>query len=886
MTATPSVVPTHLVLSAAHQSKLAKYAVPVEVALEAGVRTVSTADDLPDELAHCAAQVPGILFAHRTMAGRVVHQYCPDVPADPDHKYLFPVGVGSVLSVHPRMADRVGTATRVLVVEGTKQQLAVVANAPADLLVIGIQGAQAWSRDGVPMTELDRLAVTAAGEPREVTIWFDADWTAKLEVWSAAERLGAHLRTVGASNVRYVRMPAGAKAGADDYLAGRDAATRPGVVASLIEQATDRLGRKPKAKVRATTTGQRDRLVVDWVMGQVREPATERDGVTVPGSVVADFALRIRSSSEVIDDLNLDARVGSFAGVDHTLEIAVGTGETRQEWVIPNVSDVELAGGRNVNSKAAITAILARVPGGEGTRLWWKTSAADQIIAAARGASADAPTSVTALRTGWHQRDGVWGYLHNGGFVTANGQSDACRSSLPGSAGKVWFTAAEPVGSQQLRDDVATVVALLDQVNDVGPVAVLEGAGTYTLTGAPPEMGVYCHGQPGSGKTTLVWAWQARFGVELHDRAMYSPNSTVGALGAVGAGLHHAAVVVDDVTTGSMTPKELEARVAAIDALARRSYGGGSVGRQRLARNETGIGRGSYAHEAPDEASPLVVLSGEFLPPATMESLVQRLLAVELTYGGSFKGKEAVAAFEGAASSGAMNRATGGFIRWVATEVERMGGHEAYVAIVERLRVSFAEKLAREFPETLGAEGVHSRARMVPAGAIAGWALWLKFARACGAIGSDEQVKELARRGYEAIAKLAERQVVELSVDTSPSAVILARLRELVAGGSAQFYDDRSDNVTAVVIGRKLVRPRNLPGGHVALLPGQVAKALGGGVTASDVRARLADVASATHHNVRVGDEIPQAILVPYEVWARVDAATIENDDPAPREEY
>lgn len=871
MSTTPTTVPTHLVLSPHHQELLMDSAVPVEFALAAGVRTVALPDDLPEGLEWLAGQVPGLLFQHQTMDGRHVAQYRPDRPADADRKYVFAVGAGSVLSVHPSMRDRIDTAERAVIVEGTKQALAVAAVAPDDVLVVGIQGCTAWSRNGVPLPELDRLARRADGTARMVTVWFDADWSSNADVWASADRLVRHLRTVGAAEVRLVRMGAGAKSGADDYLAERE--DRATAVANLLEQATDKLGRKPKSKVRPTAAGQRDRLVVDWDQAQVREPDTDKDGIAIPGQVVADFAMRIATSAEVIDELNADPRTGAHSGVDHDIELVVGTGDSRERWVIRNVSDLELSGGRSVNAKAGLTDLLRRVPGGAGTRLWWKASAADAILAACRAASADAPTTVTATHTGYHQRDGVWGYLHNRGFITADGHSEACRAQLEGSAAKIAYDAADRVGSDDLRADVTEVVELLGAFLDPTSWIALEGAAFYALLGAPPECVPNVIGQPGSGKTTLAWAWQAHAGTALHDQAMFSPNSTAGALGAVGAGIHQGLALVDDVLTGSVTGKAVDDRLTAIDALSRRGYAGGSVGRQRLAANTTGLGRSSYRTELPDAARPLVVMVGEFLPPANRRSLRERLLGVPVTYETLFAGGEGVSRLEAAAAGGAMNRATGGFIRWVVARIEEAGGVEAFVEQVVARRKAIAAKLADEFPGTLGAPEVHERARLVPAGPIVGWSEWTAFALEAGAI-DEARARELVQLGFEVIGKLAASQATELGADTTPHGDVLARLRQAVAAGRATWIDAEAAAAPGVpVIGKRHVAPRALDGIHVALLPDQVAQVLGMSVSGPQLRTLLAPVASSLHHKVKLGGEVPDAVLIPESTWQPEAAA-------------
>jgi putative DNA primase/helicase len=195
---------------------------------------VARPGDLPPELAW--APTPGLLFPWRSLDGRVVWQYRPDEP-NGNAKYLFPKGSRPPIWVPRPPGD---AHTRLLCVEGTKQTLHALTWAPPGTLVAGIAGCWGWSHDGIPDPDLDQLA---AG--REVVVAMDADIASSPQVHEAAKRLGEHLAAVGAASVRFLRLPAGGKAGLDDYLAGR--ADPAGALARLIERAA-KLPARPKAK--------------------------------------------------------------------------------------------------------------------------------------------------------------------------------------------------------------------------------------------------------------------------------------------------------------------------------------------------------------------------------------------------------------------------------------------------------------------------------------------------------------------------------------------------------------------------------------------------------------------------------------------------------------
>jgi hypothetical protein len=271
----PDTLPDDIAISERHRQILASSAILIEVAVEAGVRTISSAEELPTELEWCSGRLPGLLFCHRRF-GRpddaLVPQYRPDNPGE-GPKYLFPSGSGSVLSVHPRMERVVAAAKKAVIVEGTKQYLAVVSYAPSDVLIVGIQGCQSWSSDGVPVPELDQVASSSDGGSREVTILFDADLGVNRDVYDAAKRLCEHLKLVGASTVNFARVPAGGTAGIDDWLGGRAPEQRSAALARLLEQATDKLPRPPaKRPVTIVRTGEFVEPIIDDIRGVVQAP--------------------------------------------------------------------------------------------------------------------------------------------------------------------------------------------------------------------------------------------------------------------------------------------------------------------------------------------------------------------------------------------------------------------------------------------------------------------------------------------------------------------------------------------------------------------------------------------------------------------------------------
>jgi putative DNA primase/helicase len=261
-----------------HLEYLEAHAVPGEVAIRFGVRTVRTADELTNGLAHWSKHVPGILFPWKTLSGDIVHQYRPDDPPLGDNgrplKYLFPKGAGATIGVIREDPD----SDLVIFIEGTKQALAA-----ADLVdegsIYAIAGCRNWSKEGVPSADLEIV------DDKRVVLIFDADVASNHDVWDAAKKFTSVLEVEGATSVSYVMIPAGQKAGLDDVLGPRLPERRKTYLNRLIEGASKKLPREPK-KPRHTSPffGEEGLLVkklAEYIFGQVPLLLTQEDLVAV-----------------------------------------------------------------------------------------------------------------------------------------------------------------------------------------------------------------------------------------------------------------------------------------------------------------------------------------------------------------------------------------------------------------------------------------------------------------------------------------------------------------------------------------------------------------------------------------------------------------------------
>ncbi|ADU06941.1 hypothetical protein ML5_1403 [Micromonospora sp. L5] len=240
-------------LSDEHRAYLEAHAVDPDQALAAGrVRSLLTRDDLaqiPSEWqAGIGRYIPengGLLFVWTGPTGSVNVQLRPDDDKRPlgndgePMKYVYQGGRPPVLWAVREVENPVG----VILAEGSKQCLVAARYAPEGYSVYGLAGCWGFSDDGVAIPDLE----VVDGLPVKVIL--DADFSTNLLVWSAADRLQAALKAEGAGLIEWVRLPAGGKAGLDDYLAKRAHDRRARVLGNLLSEATAKFPAKPNAKV-------------------------------------------------------------------------------------------------------------------------------------------------------------------------------------------------------------------------------------------------------------------------------------------------------------------------------------------------------------------------------------------------------------------------------------------------------------------------------------------------------------------------------------------------------------------------------------------------------------------------------------------------------------
>lgn len=242
-----------LLFATHHVELLSGAAIDPEYAYGLGVRSAITPEDLPAGApAYWTALLPALVFPWRDESGHVEWQLRPDTPRSFEPggepaKYLLRNREQGFQSTQWVLRRPTGQGP-VLFVEGTKQCITAAQHAPDGMGVVGLVGCWGGSDRGLPARGL------SIADGRDVFVCLDADYTVNPKVWDAGERLTRALAVEGARSVRFIRLPAGGKAGLDDVLAGRDEAGRKLYLARLVQDAdTEKFAKSNRPRKAAVT---------------------------------------------------------------------------------------------------------------------------------------------------------------------------------------------------------------------------------------------------------------------------------------------------------------------------------------------------------------------------------------------------------------------------------------------------------------------------------------------------------------------------------------------------------------------------------------------------------------------------------------------------------
>lgn len=874
-----------------------KCAIGQDVIEATGAYSALQASDLPASLEYRKDELPGVVFALNRVDGSTVYQFRPDRPADPEKKYGQEPGSGSVVCMHPWMNERLdaamdehangGPKPHMVAVEGTKQYLTFVENAPetitvkvgrtevqAPLIAFGIQGCRNWSSEGSPTTEMTGLL----GKAGSLTILFDGDRLTNPAVYDAGKDLAEFARLRGADLVRFGSVAGGgAKADLDGTLSRVPAGERDEFLTRLLDGCSDKMGRRPADKKAVQRQGKPDKIGrVDWEAGVIYEPDTVMTdrGVTArmpSDEVLARFAARIVRTIAITDDLNSAEPV-----VEHDLEVRLEGHE--RTYLVPNVPD---AGLREIRSW------LNRVADGQGALAIYDNTdnGARKIENTIRAYETDLLQPVRSYRrTGWvKDPDGVWRYLTPTGAIGPDGVAEDIFSRLDIARYQDEIRIPDPdehddaMHAESVREYIQMGQRLVDPL----PWYATAGAMAYASTGAPPRAGLILAGGHGSGKTVITQTAATAYGPAFYAEGgvlMGSMNGTANAVGSIGQGLHHMLVIVDDVRR-RQSPRAQEAQDIGVEDLIRRTYEGGSAGRARMRIDRQRNGR--IVTDSPDASSPMIMFTAEYIPSAeAVGSSVERLLSIKVTRANTMKEGE-TPSMAAIGKSGRPAIAWSGFLRWQAQKIAEHGGLDAWVQQQAEDRATAMEDMKSD-ATALGA-ALSSRALQVASPPIVGWTLLLEYAEEIGALSADE-AEALAEDADIRLTKAAIRHSMEeLSSELTPFERLLSQIRSMISDGTARFEEQMDEAVrNRPVIGKTRSTPllnpetgEKEPVDTVILNPDAIAKALGPGnrMTGAGIARLIAEKAERGSENrtgwkVKInGQTIRDAIVLRKTIW-------------------
>jgi hypothetical protein len=718
-----------------HRNVLIDSAIDPDQALHWGVRSILSPSDLPSGAEELVSHVPGILFPVPDHYNNLLYQIRADNVVDGLGKYRFSSGAGNVLVCWPPMQTVLSTQryNSVVIVEGTKQCMALTSLAPPNTLVVGISGCYGWKNQASDDSIVDGLEEIIAG--KAVYVIFDADIRTNDKVHAAAEGLHEYLTELASTPAREVRWivlkDANAKEGIDDHLAKFPADRRLGSFNTLKLRSMKKI-----PPMHTTTRPQLQGLVASESSQSFVKVITSRDGAVVGEEVFFNALVRIAESMTVVNDL-IRQPDGSpkHLGVRVTLEVSSPVlGDENVYITIPydELRDFEAWVQRLPRGAAA--SMLIPAPG----------RPTSDLVNAIKLYRADEREVVSGYaRLGWVMHQDQPHYLYSGGAIGPNGTTTSVRGVLEGPASKVRFRDLNDISDSEV-EAVRATFAPLGFLHRPALWKTLVGANAYVAAGFEPKGMLFFFGEPGSGKTHLAQGATSFFSPDYapgHE-IMASLEGTDNAITSLTIGFHNAFLLFDDAHPVK-NPNKRDKQYDMIDSLSRIGYSGGSVGKMR-GRWDSRTQSIKQAEVSADR--PFIMITAEFQPYGEdARSQLERMFLVRIRttdtfysleetdgriYPGLDHNVKGARALELLGERGVFNDAMAGYLRWIANNIMDYA-HSPRTALEDwrelRLR-ELANAIATDFPEdgTRLVENVRTY--------LVGWIMWLNYAMSIGAI--------------------------------------------------------------------------------------------------------------------------------------------------------
>jgi hypothetical protein len=357
--------------------------------------------------------------------------------------------------------------------------------------------------------------------------------------------------------------------------------------------------------------------------------------------------------------------------------------------------------------------------------------------------------------TGWTRVDGQHAYVHAAGAIGPDGPLGSVSTEPPDAL--ILYALPVPPEGDARRDAVRGQLRLLDRLApDRVAFPLVATAVRAVLPGA--DFSTHLTGRTGCFKSELAALAQQHAGPGLDAKHLpASWSSTGNALEGIAFSARHALLVVDDFCpAGNAADVQRYHRDA--DRLFRGQ--GNRSGRHRLRSDGT-----------PRPARPprgVILSTGEDVPRG--HSLRARMFVVEV--GRSDVNPGRLTECQRDAAAGTYASAAAAYVRWIAGRFDEVSAGLKAEAV--RLRDAVFTELG---------DGSHRRTPAVVADLVAGFALYLQFAREAGAV-DDAQAEALLKRCRAALLDVADEQAA-LQASSDPAERYLALLASVLSSGRA-----------------------------------------------------------------------------------------------------
>ena len=896
-----------------HAHTLEKSAIdPTWAEEEAGIFSVEAPGDYPPEVRQgfSNAPFPALLFPLTRLDGTQIWQARLDNPPVGEDgkevsKYQQWKGTGAVLTFPPGHHQRVGEAKTVLIVEGTKQTLAVSRYVDEDTLVVGIQGCQNWQQQGAPIEELQEVVAGAD----KVEFAFDADVNTNVNVWEAAKKLLGVLKTqLLVEDVRVLSLAeAGGnrKVGMDDWLGqittGDKDSKRREALANLRRSAKKTLPARPRTTAQSSKSANTNTLYVSdlktaTTYTQATKPDPDDASKRVPAGEVTTLldgcAARISRIEQWVDE----EESGKTPPAVLSLDVAV-RGMDGQVQFIPNAIRTTSSGLADVNNW------LDNVPGQYGALISRPLRPSEDVANAIRASSHHERPSLVSLlgRFGWwldrHPDDpedalvqdssSGWRWVAPNGGIGAQGVSEQVQARPPAEDFAA-ITPPDPTDytQEQIAGYVRRFIELRNLFQDPSHWDVMVACMATAFLPGTPNVAVGIFGLRSSGKSTLAQglmsALNPKWGISLTPMATFDASAT--AMDLLAAGMTDCLLHVDDLKPESDHRSRTE-MLKGLDALLRRAHGAGGRRRGMVDRSTDRIGT-----RATDSSTPLVIVTGEEVPTGGdfAESGLDRMLVVKVEPNGMFKDRnEGFSSFKKTTQEGWFPIVLSAYLQYLAIWMDSMAETVGQLPTARRKVIDFIENQVDGWVEESGerpdikAANVSTRGIRLIASLLAGNDVWFNFAEGIGAYGKKE-IKKVRKDFIESLhSKIIDHTRQVMGGNADPASILIDRLRQMVASGVVTL-----DPSNATV--RPLVGVETKADGEkaLALNPAPVAVALGlsGGVKqviADLTTVLIPDKQGNPTRTVKINGQSARMVVIPMSAWELPDAGADSSADGA-----